>query len=88
MEWAVRTACEEVMRDATIDKQSRKRRAEGIKFIGKIWRRVAPEPGKEGAWEFLQEMENQYAQQENENRSGNCESKFSFLFLPLLLFSL
>jgi len=62
MEAAVRLACEAVMEDDTIDRESRRRRARGIKLIGKIWKRTPTTPGKEGAWEFLQEMETQYAQ--------------------------
>ena len=47
------------MKDPDIDKNSRKRRAEGIKLMGKAFKKIYPEPGKEGAWQFLSELETQ-----------------------------
>ena len=75
----MREACESVMQDPSIDKPSRRRRAEGIKLIGKIWRKIQPENGKEGAWQFLAEMEDQFAE--------NARQNDGFYFFPLFFFS-
>jgi len=75
IESAIREACEEVMRDTSVDKPSRRRRAEGIKLIGKIWRKIYPEEGKEGAWQFLSELETQTQaayEQEDANKWRNA----------------
>merc|ERR1712137_819145 len=74
IESAVREACEQVLRDETIDKQSRKRRAAGLKLIGKVWRGIAPLEGKEGAWKFLEEMDSQFAASVQEEDAAKWRS--------------
>jgi len=74
IESAVREACEQVLRDDTIDKQSRKRRAAGLKLIGKVWKGIAPLEGKEGAWKFLEEMDTQYAAHVQEEDAAKWRS--------------
>merc|ERR1712137_351955 len=74
IESAVREACEQVLRDDTIDKQSRKRRAAGLKLIGKVWRGIAPLEGKEGAWKFLEEMDSQFAASVQEEDAAKWRS--------------
>merc|ERR1712137_779940 len=74
IESAVREACEQVLRDDTIDKASRKRRAAGLKLIGKVWKGIAPLDGKEGAWKFLEEMDSQYAAHVHEEDAAKWRS--------------
>lgn len=68
------------MKDTSIDKPSRKRRAEGIKLIGKVWKRMTPEEGKEGAWQFLAELETQtkatYDQEDGKSLESYVSSKY------------
>ena len=82
MESAVRDACEQLLKDPEIDKPSRKRRAEGIKRIGKYWKVIHPEVGKEGAWEYFAEME---SQMKSEQSNGSIISKIIKLLLLLFV---
>lgn len=57
VEGAVRTACSKVMRDEEQTKQVLKQRMQGLKALGKIWKSVRPEKGKEGCWEFFADLD-------------------------------
>jgi len=74
IEGAIREACEATLTDPTIDKASRKRRALGVKLIGKAWKNITPEQGKEGAWEFFAEMDQAFSAAKAENDASKWKS--------------
>lgn len=64
VEGSVRAACAKVMRDEEQTKQVLKQRAQGLKALGKLWKSVRPEKGKEGCWEFFADLDKMAAEGE------------------------